>query len=450
MLLLAFLAGLGMGVGFYFWQSLEVNNYLNQVLNPSIPVASTKLPWRLTFPLTPDWLKEITLIQQKKQIQQEQLQIYKDLLEYAPVGYLQVDEENQLLWCNQAAREILYIQRWEPGKVRLLLELVRSYELDQLIEQTRQRQKFQTGEWVFHPSCENAAAMLEIESVVLRASSLPLSQGVVGVFLESRQSLLDVNQARDRAFSDLAHELRTPLTSIRLVVETLQDRLEPPLSRLVNRLMEEVDRLINLVENCLELTRLQTNPNIQLCCHPTELRSLLKSVWESLEPIAQGRKLNLVYSGPESIWIDADSSRIYQVLLNLLDNSIKYSPDGAEVKIEVKVLYPIKSVTNKNSQTAPSLEINIIDSGVGFTSSDLPYIFERFYRGDIARTRPSIESGKSATTVGSGLGLAIVQQIIKAHGGSIKAMNHPDTGGAWLQLELPQVLTNPQTLDYSE
>jgi two-component system, OmpR family, phosphate regulon sensor histidine kinase PhoR len=454
MLLLAFFLGLAVGVGFCFWLWLEVNNYLNQVLNPSRSVTSTKLPLKLAFnlpfPVASPWLAEITLIKQQNQSQQEKLQIYQDLLEYAPIGYLQVDEENQLLWCNQAAREMLYIQRWEPGKVRLLLELVRSYELDQLIEQTRQCQKSQTGEWVFHPSCENAAAMLEIKSVVLRASSLSLPQGLVGVFLENRQSLLDVNQARDRAFSDLAHELRTPLTSIRLVVETLQDRLDPPLNRLVNRLMQEVDRLISLVENCLELTRLQTNPNIQLSFHPTEVRSLLKSVWESLEPIAQGRQLNLVYLGPESIWIDADQSRIYQVLLNLLDNSIKYSPTGAEVRIEVKILTHVKTVANNNSKAAPSLEINIIDSGVGFTNSDLPYIFERFYRGDMARTRPSIESAKSATTIGSGLGLAIVQQIIKAHGGSIKAMNHPDTGGAWLQLELPQVLTNPQSQEYSK
>ena len=86
--------------------------------------------------------------------------------------------------------------------------------------------------------------------------------------------------------------------------------------------------------------------------------------------------------------------------------------------------------------------INIIDSGSGFSNSDLPHVFERLYRGDRSRTRESASisaAPKSSLSSGSGLGLAIVQQIVLAHGGSVKAMNHPDTGGAWIQIELPDV-----------
>ena len=117
--------------------------------------------------------------------------------------------------------------------------------------------------------------MTEVKSLALRASSLPLPNGQVGVFLENCQPLLDMNQERDRSFSDLAHELRTPLTSIRLVVETLQTRLEPPLNRWVNRLMQEVDRLINLVQSWLELTQMETNPTMQLNLEMVEMRSLI-------------------------------------------------------------------------------------------------------------------------------------------------------------------------------
>lgn len=429
MLILAFFLGLAIGVGFWVWQQIQLNRYLTRVLRPLTPDSQVVLP------LLPRLRLSIATFKQHRQDLQQSLQTYEKLLDFAPVGYLQVDEENQLLWCNQQAREMLYLQKWQPGQVRLLLELVRSYELDQLIEQTRDRSAPQIKEWVFHPSCDNAATMLNIKSLALRASSSPLGNGQVGVFLENRQPVLDMNSARDRAFSDLAHELRTPLTSIRLVVETLQNRLESPLNRWVDRLMQEVDRMINLVQSWLELTQLESNPAIQLHLEVVEMRSLINSVWTTLEPLAQRQQLTLEFSETENISIKADKSRIYQVFLNLLDNSIKYSPPGTIIRVETKILS--KNNNGKNF-SVEGLEINIIDSGVGFSEVDLPHVFERFYRGDTARTRSAVLDGNSQTAiVGTGLGLAIVQQIVQAHGGSIKAMNHPQTGGAWIQVVLP-------------
>ena len=430
MLIFGFFLGLAIGIGFLLWQQVELNRYLGQVLRPLTSHSAE------VFLLLPRLRHDLVLIKQQRQNLQQQLQTYEELLDSAPIGYLQVDEENQLLWCNEQARETLYLQRWQPGQVRLLLELVRSYELDQILEQTRDLQQLQVREWVFHPSFEDAAAVIESRSLVLRATSLPLAKGQVGVFLENLQPLLDLNQARDRAFSDLAHELRTPLTSIRLVVETLQDRIQPPLDRWVNRLLQEVDRLIHLVQCWLELTQLEANPAIQLNRQPLEVRSLIASVWETLEPLAQRQQLQFSYSGPDHLWIDADEARIHQVFLNLLDNSIKFSPPFTTILVEAKI------IPNTNNRKA-ALEINIVDSGVGFSEADLPYVFERFYRGDKARARSSVLEGNSATTtVGSGLGLAIVRQIVLAHGGAIKAMNHPKTGGAWLQVELPEVVAN--------
>ncbi|OUL29411.1 histidine kinase [Nostoc sp. T09] len=443
MLLLGFCLGLAVGVGFWIWQQVQLDRYLERVLKPLNSHSS-----KVILPLIPHLRQEIALVKQQRQDLQQSLETYQELLDVAPLGYLQVDEENQLLWCNQQAREILYLERWQPGQVRLLLELVRSYELDRLIEQTRDCQQPRVKEWVFHPSCENATAMLEIKSLTIRASGFPLHKGQVGVFLENRQPLLDMNQVRDRSFSDLAHELRTPLTSIRLVVETLQNRLEPPLNRWVNRLMQEVDRLINLVQGWLDLTQMETDPSIQLHPEAMEVRSLIASVWETLEPLAQRQHLNLNYSGPESFWIKADRSRMYQVFLNLLDNSIKYSPPCTTIQVQAKILSA--KDTHKGNPTSPTLEINIVDSGVGFSETDLPHVFERFYRGDKARTRDSVQDNNSTTTiVGSGLGLAIVRQIVLAHGGLIKAMNHPETGGAWIQVQLPEVMANTSSQDYS-
>lgn len=436
MLILGFLLGLAVGVSFWVWQQFQLNRYLGQVLRP-LSGHSSELAL-----LIPRLRHEIRLVKQQRQQSQQLLQTYQDLLQFAPVGYLQVDEENQLLWCNEQARKILDLQRWQPGQVRLLLELVRSYELDRLIEKTRDRQKPQSREWVFHPSYENAAAISEVKPLMLQATSLPLDKGQVGVFIENRQPLLDMNLARDRAFSDLAHELRTPLTSIRLVVETLQDRMQPPLDRWVNRLLHEVDRLIHLVQSWLELTQLETNPTIQLHRQRVEVRSLILSVWESLTPLAQRHQIEIGYSGPENIWINADESRMYQVFLNLLDNSIKYSPPSTTIQVVAKI------VPGHNNRE-PAIEISIIDSGMGFSPEDLPHVFERFYRGDQSRSRVTPSENHSASgIVGSGLGLAIVQQIVLAHGGFIKAMNHPKTGGAWLQVELPGIVANSDSQDY--
>ncbi|WP_341527416.1 PAS domain-containing sensor histidine kinase [Nostoc sp. UHCC 0302] len=444
MLLLGFLLGLAVGIGFWVWQQVQLNRYLGRGLHQ--PLNSHA--YKVALPLIPRLRREIFMVKQQRQDLQQSLQTYQDLLDFAPVGYLQVDEENQLLWCNQQAREVLYLQRWQPGQVRLLLELVRSYELDQLIEQTRDWQKPQTKEWLFHPSCDNAAEMPTIKSLTLRASSLPLPNGQVGVFLENRQPLLDINQARDRSFSDLAHELRTPLTSIRLVAETLQNRLEPPLDRWVKRLMQEVDRLISLVQSWLELTQMETNPTIQLQPEAVEVRSLITSVWETLEPLAQKQNLSLNYSGPENLWIKVDKSRIHQVFLNLLDNSIKYSLPQTTIYVQAKILSTKE--TDKSAPASPVLEINLIDSGVGFSQADLPHVFERFYRGDQARTHsPLKDSNSIRAIVGNGLGLAIVRQIVLAHRGSIKAMNHPETGGAWMQIQLPEAVANSLGQDYS-
>ncbi len=439
MFLLGFLLGLLVGLSFWVWQQVHLNWYLERLLQP----ASSRFPkiTNVQLLLKPRLRREISMVNRQYQELQQSLSMYKELLNFAPLGYLQVDEENQLLWCNQRAREILYLQRWQPGQVRLLLELVRSYELDQLIEQTRNWQKPQVQEWVFHPACEDAKVMTEVKSVFLRASTLPLSSGQVGVFLENRQAVLDLKQERDRSFSDLAHELRTPLTAIRLVVETLQSRLEPPLDRWVNRLMHEVDRLINLVQSWLELTQMENNPTMQLNLEMVEVRSLIISAWETLEPIAQRQSLNLAYSGLDNIYVQADQSRLYQVFINLLDNSIKYSPDDTTIDIETKII---------SSDNGQILEINIIDSGAGFAVADLPHVFERFYRGDQSRYRsPVNETNSPGKIAGTGLGLAIVQQIIIAHGGLIRSMNHGETGGAWIQIQLPQIMTNSPNQVYS-
>jgi len=437
MALVAFFLGLALGMGFWLGEQLWLRKQLRQFLG-GLPMDS----FGLYMPMMSRLRRAISLIRQEQQELEAQLQTWHQLVQLAPIGYLQVDEENQLLWCNEQAQQLLQIQKWEPHSPRLLLKFVRSYELDQLIETTRQQQKPQMREWVFHPACQSGSDVGKTRSLTLRGHSCPLNNGQVGVFLENRQPLVSLAQNRNRWISDLAHELKTPLTSIRLVAEALQGRLEPPWRQRVERLFEETNRLIQLVQDWLELSQMEVDPGNNLACKSVELHGLIQSVWQTLEPLARQKQLHLEYSGSDAVWIQADESRIYRVFLNILDNSIRYTPDRGTIQAIVTLLSGEETPTIVEVGDRAWVQIDIIDSGSGFSDSDLPYVFDRLYRGDPARSRQVAESSDrktkaSGVSAGCGLGLAIADQIVRAHGGSIKARNHPEIGGAWLQIKLP-------------
>ncbi|MDY6781330.1 MAG: PAS domain-containing sensor histidine kinase [Cyanobacteriota bacterium] len=433
-----FLVGLSLGLGLCALRHYQSNGRLKQMLDSLAggTAEDSDLPaiWRLR--------SEIIRTREAREQLEGELAVWREVLEAAPIGYLQVDEENQLLWCNQASRSLLKINRWNPQQIRLLLEWVRSYELDRLLEQTRQRQQPQVKDWVFQtttvPTQKGGSSA---HSVALRASSVPLKRGQVGVFLENRQSLVELSQARDRAFSDLTHEMRTPLTSIHLVAETLSTRLQGTERIWVDKMLHETYRLMELIENCLEISRLEQNPSDVLSYESVELKRFIFELWQTLEPLASAKGLTLQYSGCESIDFQCDRARVSQVFLNLFDNSIKYSSPQALIEVEVEVETTSSESEGSALNSAANkgwIIINVIDSGCGFEESDLPYVFDRLYRGDLSRARPPSPIGLERRG-GSGLGLSIAQQIVKAHGGAIVAQNHPQTGGAWLQIKFPYI-----------
>jgi two-component system phosphate regulon sensor histidine kinase PhoR len=146
-----------------------------------------------------------------------------------------------------------------------------------------------------------------------------------------------------------------------------------------------------------------------------EPAGLIEQVWQGLRPLAEQRGIRLEVSQRGAISLQADRSRLHRALLNLIDNAVRYSPDGGVVAVEL-------------AQRGGWCQISVRDRGPGLSDDDLEHMFERFYRGDPSRVR----SQRS----GSGLGLAIVQQIAVTHGGRIQASNHPQ-GGACIELILP-------------
>jgi two-component system, OmpR family, phosphate regulon sensor histidine kinase PhoR len=420
--LVSAIAGLLVGaVGGYIWREAYLRRQLRQILTV---MESSKQSEEISLPIVSKLRRQAAIVQQEQQQLQQQLLTYQTALEGLPIGYLQLDEENQLLLCNHPAQQLLHIQNWESGQARLLLELVRSYELDRLIEQTRSTQTTQKLVWQFYSGYSKTA---DSESIWLAVNTIPLFGGAIGVFIESQQTQIDAARARERWLADLAHEIRTPLTSIRLVAETLETRVTPNLTRWVERMLKETTRLIDLVQHFLELSQLETSPAQYLHLTAVELTSPIEDAWHSLEPIAGQRQVKLICSGTEQLVLTIDRARFTQVFINLFDNSIKYCPDRGQIWIDVRLI--------ERAETPTLVEINFYDDGNGFAETDLPYVFDRLYRGDVSRQRQMPHDNQ---TTGSGLGLAIVRQIILAHGGTVAANNHPTTGGAWIQLMLPQ------------
>lgn len=400
--------------------------------------------------------------QQLHQQLQQQLESYRQILYSAPLGYLQVDDENRLIWCNLAARKLLEITRdYNAQTPRLLLELVRSYELDALIEETRSSEKPQQHDWVFYPVSPDPTQLSQQQPCALRGYGFPLLTGQVGIFLENRQEAVTLMQQRDRWASDVAHELKTPLTSIRLVAETLHSRLDSPLQGWVERLINETIRLSNLVQDLLDLSQIDLGYNQSLNLKVVNLAELISSAWLNLEPLARKKQLHLDYQGNPDLLIQVDEARLYRVLINLLDNSIKYSPPWQTVRVEVG----LESAEGVDSEPSQWVHLEVIDHGPGFPDEALPHVFERFYRADPARSQRLVQNSyqscplvnpEAASTMpvketpepystpselhprnSSGLGLAIVKQIVEAHGGSVCARNHPEAGGAWIEVFLP-------------
>lgn len=354
---------------------------------------------------------------------------FREMLQHAPVGYLHVDDENRLLSCNTKAQAFLDIAELDYDPPRLLLAVARSYELDQLVEIAREQNRCCSREWVFYSISPDPSNLSERPAYPLRGYGIPLEQGHVAVFLENRQEVVALIQQRDRWTSDVTHELKTPLTSIRLVAETLRNRVDGDLVNWVDRLLSEVMRLSHLVDDVLDLNRLDQSAPTLNEPETADLMAIICQAWENVLPLAEQKGVQLARDGPDPILLKVHGELIYRLLINLLDNAIKYSPENGLIQVRVG------SEAMPEQPTITAVRLDVIDAGTGFVDKDLPFVFDRFYRADLARSRVRSSVGSSST----GLGLSIVHKIISVHQGQVTAQNHPETGGAWLKVWLPKV-----------
>ena len=234
-------------------------------------------------------------------------------------------------------------------------------------------------------------------------------------FNHMADSLQQVEESRRAMTADIAHELRTPLAVQRANLEALQDGIYPLTAENLAPVIDQNHLLTRLVED-LRTLALTDAGQIELECSPINLPALVARVIERFQPQATSQQVSLILSptDPSIPPILVDPTRFEQMLTNLLSNALRYTPPGGRIEVALAALQGV-------------IRLSVHDSGPGIPAESLPYIFERFYRGDKSRTR---------SEGGSGLGLAIARNLARAHGGDLIAANHA-SGGALFTLTLP-------------
>jgi two-component system phosphate regulon sensor histidine kinase PhoR len=322
----------------------------------------------------------------------------------ATQGWLILKPDLSIAYINAKAERLLRIPHYALVRGQKFEDVSQVDSIHEAIISVRHQQRPQRIEW-------------ELQGDPLETVVLPGSDEWLLLLLQSRQSLEAQQQQQERWVSDVAHELKTPLTALMLVSDRLEAAVSSDDTVLVLRLQKELSRLKVLVDDLLELSRLENSLPMDNS-HYTGLilNEVVQSAWSSIRPLAEQRNIQLVMTGEPEAWMRGDQPRLHRAILNLLDNALRYSPDGSQVDVDVQ-------------PSGGWWLLTVRDYGQGLSEPDLEKMFQRFYRGDPSRAR--------TTRSGSGLGLAIVQQIAVNHGGRIQARNQPD-GGASMELLLPR------------
>ena len=310
-------------------------------------------------------------------------------------GVLAVDGRDHLLLLNQSVRAMFRLgPRLGPGKP--FLEVIRNADLFDLLEACRAA----GGEMV----SRELGLTTPVERVH-EVHALPLRLGGEGtgvlMVLHDVTELRRLERVRTEFVANVSHELRTPLTAIRGYLETLlEGGLDEPDNgrRFLQIVFRHAERLGRLLDDLMDLSNIELG-KVTLKREPTDLADVLEPVLAIVRPQAEAKRLAVAADLPPGLpAVSADRDRLVQILLNLVDNAVKFTPESGRVTVTA-------------SPREGMVEVVVADTGVGIPSTDLPRITERFYRVDKARSR---ELG------GTGLGLAIVKHLVQAHGGELR------------------------------
>jgi two-component system, OmpR family, phosphate regulon sensor histidine kinase PhoR len=337
----------------------------------------------------------------------------RTIMESMAEGLLVIDARGRISLVNPVAEALLGIQK-AAALGQTPLEAVRSHELDDLLKAAGQ-----------HGDARSAEITLTRPRRRILAGTAAIIRGADGAIQGTVLALRDITQLkrleemRMEFVLNVSHELRTPLTAIRGYAETLLDgdlKKREETRKFLEVIHRHSERLGRLLDDLLDLS------NIELERAPLQIRSvtvadIVRQAAAMLTPQANQKSIQIVTTVPADLPpVLADRDRLVQILVNLLDNAVKYTPVGGSVTLRATVL-PAQG--DQESPAQSRMEIVVEDTGIGIPQKDLPRITERFYRVDKARSR---EMG------GTGLGLAIVKHLVEAHAGRLVIESEPGRG----------------------
>ena len=329
------------------------------------------------------------------------------ILSYMTDGVLATNRRGQITMINDMAKKQLGIVKEEAlnKSILELLKIEEEYELRDLITQIPELM-------IDSQNANGEYLSLRVRFALIRRESGFIS-GLVAVLHDTTEQ--EKEERERRLFvSNVSHELRTPLTSVKSYLEALDEGAlyDPVAPDFIKVSLDETNRMMRMVTDLLHLSRIDnatTRLDVELI-NFTAFITFILNRFDKMRNQDEEKKYELVRDYPiTSVWIEIDTDKMTQVIDNILNNAIKYSPDGGKITVSMKT-------------TDDQMILSISDQGLGIPKQDLPRIFDRFYRVDRARSRAQ---------GGTGLGLAIAKEIIKQHNGFIWAKSEYGKGSTF-------------------
>ena len=350
-------------------------------------------------------LSEVIRLTQEN-LEQESKRLHS-ILSYMTDGVLATNRRGKITMINDMAKKQLDVQKEEVlnKSILELLKIEDEYELRDLITQV--------PELMIDSQDDNGEYLsLRVRFALVRRESGFIS-GLVAVLHDTTEQ--EKEERERRLFvSNVSHELRTPLTSVKSYLEALDEGAlsEPVAPDFIKVSLDETNRMMRMVTDLLHLSRIDNTTShldVELI-NFTAFITFILNRFDTIKSQNDQQKYELVRDYPiTSVWIEIDTDKMTQVIDNILNNAIKYSPDGGKITVSMKT-------------TDEQMILSISDQGLGIPKQDLPRIFDRFYRVDRARSRAQ---------GGTGLGLSIAKEIIKQHKGFIWAKSEYGKGSTF-------------------
>ena len=340
-------------------------------------------------------LSEVIRLTQEN-LEQESKRLHS-ILSYMTDGVLATNRRGKITMINDMAKKQLGVQKEEVlnKSILELLKIEDEYELRDLITQVPELM-------IDSQDANGEYLSLRVRFALVRRESGFIS-GLVAVLHDTTEQ--EKEERERRLFvSNVSHELRTPLTSVKSYLEALDEGAlsEPVAPDFIKVSLDETNRMMRMVTELLHLSRIDnatSHLDVELI-NFTAFITFILNRFDKMRGSHEEKKYELVRDYPiTSVWIEIDTDKMTQVIENILNNAIKYSPDGGKITVTMKT-------------TDDQMILSISDQGLGIPKQDLPRIFDRFYRVDRARSRAQ---------GGTGLGLSIAKEIIKQHKGFIWA-----------------------------